>query len=188
MEPAAAPQPTQHPNHIVTLLAWKAPGRPFKKRSRQYFLSGLLILLLLEIIFFLFGQYPLMAVAASLTFVAFVLASVPPHDFQYKISSEGVMIEDHYFLWQELYDFYFKKRYGVDILHIRTHAFIPGELTLTLGEVSVTHVKSVLLPYLPYREFVKPTFMEKASDWLTKNFPLESPDEHSSRHHQKVAS
>ena len=166
--------PEYVPVEVKTLLAWTAPGRPFRKRSKQYYLTSLLIMLLVEIILFLFSQYLLMLVVLSLVFVAFALATVPPRDFHYRISSEGITIEDHFFLWQELYDFYFRKRDGVDVLHVRTHAFIPGELTITLGDISEEHAKSVLLPYLPYREYIKPTFMEKSAEWLSANFPLEN--------------
>jgi hypothetical protein len=162
------------PNTVKTLLAWTAPGRPFRKRTKQYYLTSLLIMLFVEVILFLFSQYMLMLVVLSLVFVAFALATVPPRDFHYRISTEGITVEDHFFLWQELYDFYFKKRNGIDVLHIRTHAFIPGELTITLGSVGEEHVKSVLLPFLPYREYIKPTFMDKSADWLSKNFPLEN--------------
>lgn len=158
---------------IKTLLAWTGPGRPFQKRGKQFFLTSLLIALLIEIILFLFSQYLLMLVVVSLVFLSFVLATVPPRDFHYKISSEGVTVEDHSYLWTELYDFYFKKRYGVDVLHVRTKAFIPGELTMTLGDIGRDHVKAILLPYLPYRETIRPTFMEKSADWLSRNFPLE---------------
>ena len=164
---------TENPYAVKTLLSWKAPGRPFKKRSKSYFASILLIALLVEIILFLFSQYALMAVVASLVFLSFALALTPPRDFQYRISTEGVRVEDHFYLWSELYDFYFKKRHGSDILHIRTYAMFPGELTVTLGDMTEEHVRHVMLPYLPYREYVKPTMMEKSADWLTKNFPLE---------------
>lgn len=167
------PEPTSHPNDVKTLLSWTAPGRPFKKRSRQYYLTSLLIMLLVEIILFLFNQPVLMILVVSLVFVAFTLASVAPKNFHYRISTEGITIEDHFFLWQELYDFYFKKQHGVDVVHIRTHAILPGELTITLGDIHKDHVKSVLLPYLPFREVIKPSFMEKSGDWLARNFPLE---------------
>ena len=177
-EPLDLPQPRQtqpepHQHTVETILEWSAPGRPFRKRGRQYYLTSLLIMLLVEVILFLFSQYLLMLVVLSLVFVAFALNTVAPSNFKYRISSEGVTVEDHFFLWQELYDFYFKKREGIDVVHIRTHSFIPGELTLTLGETDREHVKSALLPYLPYREFVRPTFMDKSADWLTRNFPLE---------------
>lgn len=162
-------------SHAVrTLLAWTGPGRPFKKRGRQFFLTAILITFLVEIILFLFAQYLLMLVVLSLLFLSFVMATVSPRDFHYRISSEGITVEDHSYLWIELYDFYFKERQGVDILHVRTKDFLPGELTMTLGEVDREHVKAVLLPYLPYRESIKLTFMEKSGDWLARNFPLES--------------
>lgn len=169
-EPKELPSPQ---NQVHTLLSWTAPGRPFRKRKKEFYLSSLLIMFLVEIILFLFSEYVLMLVILSLVFVSFALVTVPPHDFHYRISSEGITIEDHFFLWQELYDFYFRQKDNLDILHIRTHVFIPGELTITLGDMPKEHVKSVLLPYLPFREYIKPTFMENAADWLSKNFPLE---------------
>jgi len=173
---AQTPQSGQNfsPHDVRTLLAWTGPGRPFKKRGKQFFLTSILITFLVEILLFLFSQYLLMLVVLSLLFLSFVMATVSPRDFHYRISSEGITVEDHSYLWIELYDFYFKKRETVDILHVRTKALLPGELTMTLGEIDREHVKSVLLPYLPYREVVKLTFMEKSGDWLARNFPLES--------------
>lgn len=188
---ASPPPQSPHPHHthayrneqptVKTLIAWQAPGRPYRKKGKEYYINGLLIALLVEVILFLFGQYLLMMVVASLLFVAFALAMVPPHDFHYRISTEAITIEDHSYLWEELYDFYFKRRDGYYILHVRTRIFIPGELIVTLGDLDKEHVKSVLLPYIPFREVVKPTFMEKSGDWLSKNFPLE-------KHSRRVAS
>ena len=162
-----------HPNDVKTLLSWSAPGRPFRKRGRQYYLTSLIIVVFVEFILFLFSQYALMFLVISLVFVAFALSSVPPKNFHYRISTEGITIEDHFLLWQELYDFYFKQQFDIDVLHIRTHSLFPGEITITLGEMHKDHIKYVLLPFLPYREVVKKTFMEKSGDWLARNFPLE---------------
>jgi hypothetical protein len=162
-----------HPHEVLTLLEWTAPGRPFKKRTKQYYLTVILIMLLVEIILFLFSEYILMAVVVSLVFVAFTLATIPPRDFHYKISSEGIMIEDKFLLWQELYDFYFKSADGTNTVRIRTQSYFPGELTLTLGSMDEEKIKRAILPYLPFREYIKPTFVEKSADWLSKNFPLE---------------
>lgn len=171
---ARAESTPQTPDHSVkTLLSWSAPGRPFKKRGRQFYMTAILITFLIEVILFLFSQYALMAVVASLLFVSFAFAYVPPKNFHYTLSSEGVRVEDHFYIWHELYDFYFTRRNGQDILNIRSQAIIPGVITITLGDMQKEHVKSVLLPYLPFREYVKPTFMEKSGDWLSHNFPLE---------------
>ncbi len=158
---------------VVTLLSWEAPGRPFQKRSKEYFMNILVISLLVGIILFLFSQYLLMVVVAALVFLSFALSSVPPHNFHYKITSEGIKVEDYFFLWEELYDFRFKREHGQEVLIISTKAYLPGELLITLGEMHTDHVKSVMLGFLPYREYVKPDFMEKAGTWLEKNFPLD---------------
>ncbi|MBI2195552.1 MAG: hypothetical protein HYU48_00710 [Candidatus Levybacteria bacterium] len=171
--PAQPQVQANNTNQVRTLLSWSAPGRPFHKRSKEYYLTSLLIVIFVEVILFLFSQYLLMVVVLSLVFVSFALATVAPKDFHYRLSTEGVTVEDHFYLWQELYDFYFKKRGNTQVLHLRTHAFIPGELTITLGDMDKEHVKTVLLPYLPYREVIKPTFTEKSGDWLARNFPLE---------------
>jgi hypothetical protein len=166
---------------LRTLLSWSASGRPFQKKGREYFLNIFVITLLFQVILFLFSQYVLMALVFALAFLAYALNSVPPHMFQYKITTEGIMIEDHFFLWQELYDFYMKRQNGEDVIIISTKSFFPGELTIVLGDMHRDHVRDVLLDYLPYREYVKPTFTEKSGDWLAKNFPLEKTFSHSKK-------
>lgn len=162
-------------HELRTLYEWSAPGRPFKKRTKTYFATSLLILLFVEILLFLFGQYALMLVALSLVFVSFSLAIVPPHNFNYRISTEGIFLQDSFFIWRELYDFYFKKINGVDVLHVRTKAFMPGEITLTLKDASDENkIKDILLQYLPFREYIRPTFLDRSSTWLSKTFPLEN--------------
>ena len=165
---------SKHREQAEQVLEWSAPGRPFKKRTKQYYLTSLLIMLLVEIIAFLFSQYLLMIVILALVFIAFALATVPPRDFHYRLSIQGIMIEDRFLLWKELYDFYFIEKDGEKTLHIRTEAYIPGELTITLGKQNEEKIKQYLLEFLPYREYVKPTFMDNASSWLSRNFPLEN--------------
>src|SRR3989344_1065574 len=160
-------------NDVKTLYEWQSPGRPFKKRGRQFYLTSVLIALFVEAILFLFSQYLLMVVVVALVFVAFALSYVPPKNFYYKISTEGIMVEDRFFLWKELYDFYYKKSENLETLHIRTEAFIPGELILTFHESDKEKIKHALIPYLSFREYIRPTFVDKAADWLSRNFPLE---------------
>lgn len=170
-----SPIPTFKPyQDISTILAWHAPGRPFKKHSKEYFINGFLILTSIEIVAFLmFHDVYLFSAIFSVAFLWFALSIVPPHIFYYKITSEGIRIENSFFIWDELYDFYFDKHYGVDVVKIETNAYIPGELTLVLGDITTQHIKEALLPFLPFREYVSPTITQKAGDWLEKNFPLE---------------
>ncbi|HLD01961.1 MAG TPA: hypothetical protein VJC10_03735 [Patescibacteria group bacterium] len=158
---------------VKTLLSWHAPGRPFRGRSKEFYATALLFVLVFEIMAFLFSWYALMAAIAAVFFLSYALTTIPPKDFHYRISSQGVKVENHFYLWQELYDFYFTKQEGETVVHIRTKAFIPGELLLTLGSIPREQLKSALLHYLPFREYVESTFVEKSGEWLSKTFPLE---------------
>ncbi len=161
-------------NDIHTILSWHAPGRPFKKHSKEYFINGFLILAAIEIIVFItFHDLYLSSAIFSVAFLWLALAIVPPHIFYYKITSEGIRIENSFFIWDEIYDFYFAKHHGIDVVKIETHAYIPGELTLVLGDITTQHIREALLPFIPFREYVHPTFTQRAGNWLEKNFPLE---------------
>ena len=162
-------------HEVKTLLSWNAPGRPFRERGKEFYKNALIILLPIIIILFLFKEFFLILVVIAFVFFVYALSTVSPHNFIYKITSEGVLIEDHFFIWEELYDFYIRRVHNTEVVHIRTRAFFPGELTITLGDMEKGKIKSALLPYLPFREYVKPTFMEKSGDWLAKTFPLEKP-------------
>lgn len=163
----------EYDEDVKTYLSWQAYGRPYRKRSVEYYTNALLIGLSIEIILFLFSQYLLMLVVFALAFLAFALAIVPPHLAYYRISEQGIRVEDYFYIWDELYDFYFMRHNGLDVLHVRTKTYFPGELTIVLGDIPVSQVKMVMMHFLPYREYVKPTFTEKAGNWLEKNFPLE---------------
>jgi len=167
----------QHNGSVRTLLSWSAPGRPYAKRGREFYASVVLLVLLISIILFLFHEYVLIVTVFALTFLSLALSSVPPRNFHYRVSTQGIQVEDNFFLWKELYDFYFKRIAGMDVLVIRTEAYIPGELQVCLGDVTREHIKQVLVTYLPYREFVKKTFTESSGDWLARNFPLEKKGE-----------
>ena len=158
---------------VKTFISWSAPGRPFRPKGREFYISSLLVVFLIEVILFIFTEYLLMLVVVALYFLAIALATVPPQNFHYRISNQGIKVEDHFYIWEELYDFYFKRIEGSHILIVRTHLLLPGELKISLSEIPVDHVRRVLVNYLPYREVVRQTFMEKSGDWLAKNFPLE---------------
>ncbi len=156
-----------------TLLSWSSPSRPFKKRSREFYATLVAIVLLVSAILFFFSQYALILAVWALTFLAIVLSTVSPHNVEHKITTQGIVIDQRAYLWNELYDFYFKKHFGEEVLEVRSRTFLPTLIVLTLGNISKEEVKKATIKYLPYREKVERTFMDKAADWLTHTFPLE---------------
>lgn len=156
-----------------TLLSWRSSSRPFKKRKREYYATLIIIVLLISGILFFFGQFALILAVWALSFMAISFSIVPPHDTDYKITTQGIVVGEHAYLWNELYDFYFKKQFGSEVIEVRGHTALPFLLVLTLGSVPKEQVKEVLNKYLPFREVIERNFMDKAGDWLARTFPLE---------------
>ena len=159
---------------VKTLLTWDAVSRPFRKKDRSYYTVSATIVILLCLILLLAREFLLIAVLLALTFVAYVLAFVPPHPVKYRISTQGIIIGEDFYFWHFLDAFWFKEREGHKILIIQTRLRFPGQLMLVLGEHDEEKVKKIVVRFLPYIEVPYKSWMEKWSDSLQKNFPLES--------------
>ena len=159
---------------IATLLSWEAASRPFRKKDKSYYLTSALIVVLLVSILFLMNEFLLIAVLLSLLFVAYVLAFVPPGNVIYRISTQGITIGDNFYFWHFLYAFWFKEKDKSKILIIQTRFNFPAQLMLVLGHQDEEKVKKMVARFLPFVEVPYKSLMEKWSEGLQKNFPLES--------------
>lgn len=159
---------------IRTLLSWEAPSRPFRKKDRSYYTTTAIIVILVVLIAFLAKEFLLIGALLALTFVAYVLAFVPPHNIRYRISTQGITIGEDFYFWHFLDAFWFKEKEGAKILIIQTRIRFPGQLMLVLGGQDEEKVKKMVARFLPYVEVPYKSWMEKWSEGLQKNFPLEN--------------
>lgn len=159
---------------VKTLLSWEAPSRPFRKKERSYYTTSAIIVILLILILLLAREFLLIAVLLALTFVAYVLAFVPPHNIKYRISTQGITIGEDFYFWHFLDAFWFKKKEGFDVLHIQTRFRFPAQLMLVLGDQDEEKVKKIVAKFLPFVEVPYKGWMEKWSEGLQKHFPLEN--------------
>jgi hypothetical protein len=160
---------------IKTLLEWEAASRPFRKKDRSYYTTLGIIVGLLSLILILAHEFLLIATLLSLTFVAYVLAFVPPHKINYRISTQGVTIGEDFYFWHFLDSFWFKEKDGFKVLHIQTRLNFPAQLMMVLEKKEDEEkVKKDMGRFLPFHEVPFKSMMEKWSDSLQKNFPLEN--------------
>lgn len=159
---------------IKTLLSWEAPARPFRKKDRSYYTTLAIIVILLVLILFLAREFLLIATILSLAFVSYVLAFVPPHKINYKISTQGVTIGEDFFFWHFLDSFWFKEKAGYKVVHIQTNLRFPAQLMLVLEGKDEEKIKKTVARFLPFHEVPYKSLMEKWSESLQKNFPLEN--------------
>lgn len=165
---------------VKTLLTWHGPSRPFRQKGHLYYRTVAILAVLLILIALLAHEFLLVGTILAFIFVTYVLAFIPPSDTDYKISTQGVTIGDHFYFWHSLGAFWFKEKEGQKILLIQTGMNFPGQLMLVLGSidpgstrVDEEEVKRVVAKFLPFHEIPQTPLMEKWAEGLQKHFPLE---------------
>jgi hypothetical protein len=158
------------PEDIV--VEWQAMSRPFKKRTRQYFTTVAVIVLLISMILFFAGQFLPIAVVVSVAFLAYVLSVVPPGMVNHSITTFGIRVEGKLYYWDELGRFWFTDKFGEKLLHIEVARF-PGRITLLLGDISEADMTELLSEVL-INQKPAPTVLDKAAEWIQEKIPLEN--------------
>jgi hypothetical protein len=160
---------------VQVLLSWKAASRPYRKKERSYYTTVALLIGLISVIAFAWGERLLIVALLALGFLVYVLNFVPPQVIEYKISTQGITIGDHFYHWEELDSFWFSEKDGYKILNILTKFRFPGLLIMVMGDVSEEEIKTVVANFLPFHEIAPKSMLEKWSESLQKRFPLENP-------------
>ncbi len=154
------------------IFSWEAPERPFKKRNKEFWTTLLSLVLLISLILFFAKEYFLIATIFALVFLFYVLSTRPPQNITYKITNQGIFLAEARYNWPVLHSFWIEDDEGQSILNVSTYLNFPKRLILPLGEQDEKTIRQVLENFLPY-EKPEPTFIEKATSWLAKTFPLE---------------
>jgi len=166
-------QPVQQPIPEETLLAWKAPGRIFKHRSREFYTTVGALVLLLSVILFFAKEFLLIGVILAIGFVSYVLASVPPEIVEHILTNKGVRTGEKLYPWGELGRYWWDEKWKQTFVTIETPGKIPSILILVGGEGKKEEIDAIIKTYL-INEKPQPTRFDKAAKWLQEKVPLES--------------
>lgn len=159
-----------------TLFTWSAPARPFKRKNREYYTTVGAIVILLSIILMFAREFLLIGVVLAMAFVAYVLSTVEPEPTEHEISTRGVRTGGKFFRWSMLGRFWFKEKYGQQMLLIETFLPFPRQLIMLLGDTKQEDMVKLLKRYLLH-ETPEKTFLDKASEWMGDKIPLEDTQE-----------
>lgn len=160
---------------VKELLAWRAPARPFRKKDRSYYTTVAILIILISLILALAGERLLIGVLFALGFLVYVLNFIKPEEIDYKITTQGITIGNHFYHWQEMDSFWFSEKDGYKILHVFTHLRFPAVLILVIKNVEVETVKQTCAKFLPFHEIAPRSILDKWSESLQRHFPLENP-------------
>lgn len=165
----------QENEFIRNLLVWRAPARPYRKRDRSFFVNASVVAVLVILIALLVQDILLVGAILALTFLAFVLYTIEPEEIDYHLSTQGITIGNHFYLWNDLESFWISQKDHEKIIYIRTYYRFPAVIMLVAGDTPVESIKQVCARYLPFHEIPPKTMMDDLSNWLQKHFPLENP-------------
>jgi hypothetical protein len=160
---------------VRTLLSWNAPSRPYRKKDRSFYTTVAILIILTSLIAWQFWGALLVGALLSLGFLVYVLNFIAPTEIEYKISTQGLTIGEHFYHWQQLDSFWFSDKDGHKILNVLTRFYFPALLIIVIGETPQEDVKRICARYLPFHEIVPKSTFEKWAEKLQKHFPLENP-------------
>ena len=154
------------------LFSWSAPSRVFVRRDRKWFTNVALLVLILLLILLFIRQFLLMGVVLAVAFVSYVLATVPPEEIDYKITTAGLNVGTHTFFWKDLEDFWFSEKDNFVLLHINTRVSFPATLILIINDKQ--KIKELLSSHLSFREVPKAHWMDTLAANLSRYFPTKA--------------
>lgn len=157
---------------IEILAQWKAPSRVFVTRSRNFWVNALSIAALFGLIFIFIQEWFLILAIGGLIFVVYVYSTVKPDEIELKITNRGFIYSGKEYRFEELTQFWFSDNKGNKTLNLATVAMAPGRLEILLGDQEEKEIREILSQYL-LEETPLPTFLDKASAYLSKKIPLD---------------
>ena len=156
------------------IFSWKAPLRPYKKRSALIVRFYLALTFLLSAVVYFLGDKILILPIWAVLFIFYVLTITPPPDIENKITKFGVESDGIIWRWETLSYFYFGKRFGFYTLTIVSQPPFFYHLYLVVpDEKTKRKLFQILSEHLVYQEKPKKTFTDKLADWLSSLFPEE---------------
>lgn len=159
------------------VFSWKAPLRPYKKRSRLVLRFYLAVALLLSLIVFFFGDKILLIPIWALLFLFYVLTITPPPEVENKITKFGIETAGITLRWETLSHFYFSKRFGFDVLTLVSHApYFYHAYLVVLNEEVKKQLVLILSEHIVYQEKPQRSLTDKMVDWLSKLIPDEEEE------------
>jgi len=165
------PAEEQNEPREKVLFGWKAGSRPFRRRSRDFYIAIISTASLFGAVLFLIeGIMPVLLIAA-LVFLVYVLSTVEPEQIEYQITNLGIKIADRTTVWNEMGRFWLTSRFNQEILVIEV-ARIPGRLELVVPAEARDEVLGELSKRLQ-QEKKSPAFVDKAAHWFSSKLPQE---------------
>lgn len=159
------------------IFSWKAPLRPYRKRSKKVLRFYLALTFLISLIVFFFGDKILIIPIIAVFFAFYVLTVYPPPEVENKITRFGIESAGITIRWEVLSHFYFKKKFNFYVLTLISHPPFFYHIFLVVPNKEIKNrLINLLTPHLIYQENLKKSLTEKAVDFFVDLMPEDEED------------
>jgi len=147
-----------------TIFVWTAAARPFKRQSREFYVTAVSIAVLFGLILFLIdGIMPIVLIVAF-GFLFYVLYNVEPEKIEYKITTFGIRIAGSLNPWDNVARFWFSERMNSQVLVLETGGII-GRIELVINPKDKPVLEKALKKYILHEE-APSSLLDKSANWV----------------------
>jgi len=156
-----------------SLFEWEQAERPYKKRDKNYWVTTIVILILVSVIFFYMKEFLLIVALFSGLFLYYSMSAITPQNISYKITNRGVYYGGSRIEWALLNRFWIKQNMDSCVIYFDTNLRFPRQISVIINEKDTETLKKIISRRIPMLED-SPEFVDKVTKWVGKKFPLES--------------
>jgi hypothetical protein len=132
-----------------TLFEWRAPNKVERRRTRSEYLQILLFFVIVSLIMILMGELFLFVVSLAGIFLYFVILSSPPSYLQCSITTIGIKVENKYYFWSQIPQYWFEQKLQTKVLTFRAVGFSAiHQVRLAIAAADEEEIQKVLGKYI----------------------------------------
>jgi hypothetical protein len=168
--------PTGIDRYVVqekTLFEWKAPNRVVRHHKRTEVAQSLLLVLLGTLVFALVGELFLLCVFLSFVGLYILMVSTKPSILRYQVTTIGIKIEEKYYYWSQLTQFWIEEKSETLVLHVRNIYPTVHNLRMVIHKEDEEAVRTTIGKYLLYKK-PQQSQAEKLTHFLLDKLPFET--------------
>ncbi len=154
------------------LYEWRAPNKVKRIYSRQELAQWAAGAVLVAFILLLAHEVFLIFVLLAFLFFFVLYEKSPPIFFECKVTTLGIKIEEKYYYWPQISQFWFEERQGKVLLYLRIIYPTIQYCKLIIPELDQDTIKTTLGTYILYK-VPQWTRRDKVLKQLTQQVPFE---------------
>jgi hypothetical protein len=152
-----------------SLVSWVSPSRPFKRRSKDFYTTVIVVSALVGLVLFLVEGFMPILLLISLVFLFYVMSTIEPDNINYEITNLGIKIAGKRTGWKDMGRFWYTKRFGSELLIIET-ANLVGRMEIMVKPELKEQITKIISQHLLHEQ-VPPSFLDKLATWSSRFFP-----------------